>query len=228
MSDRIRFARARRLGVGCTGALAALAISSAAAQAPKAQPKSPATVAPPEQPAPSSPPQTTYSSWTKFCEKGPQETDKRVCFISEYGQYETGPTAVVATLIEPEGSRKAFLLTLPLGVQLREGMRVIIDQGQPIDARYSVCRSNGCTAEIEASGELIEKLKSGKGLTVQGVDYAGYELSYSLPLQTFAKAYDGAPVTAQELEQQRKLQEDLMRRAAEARKRTEGQPPPAR
>jgi len=225
MSNRIRFARTRRLGVGCAGALAVLAVSGAAAQAPKAQPKSPAAVAPPEQPAPSSAAQTIYSSWTKFCDKGPQETDKRVCFISQYGQNATGATAVVATLIEPEGGRKALLLTLPLGVQLKQGMRAVIDEGQPLDARYGVCRSNGCTADIEASAELIGKLKNGKGLTVQGVDYEGYELSYSLPLQTFAKAYDGAPVTAQELEQQRKLPDDLMRRAAEGRKRTEGQPP---
>jgi len=218
MSDQFRFAQTHRLGPACAGVLTLLAlISSAAAQAPA-----------PQQPAASSGAQTIFSSWTKFCEKGPQETDKRVCFISQYGQSDTGATAVVATLIEPEGNRKTLLLTLPLGVQLKEGMRAVIDQGQPLDARYSVCRSNGCTAEIEASGELISKLKAGKGLRVQGVDYAGYELSYALPLESFAKAYDGAPVTPQELEQQRKLQEDLIRRAAEARKHPEGQPPPAR
>jgi invasion protein IalB len=232
MNHRIWFARARRPGPLCAGALAVLAISSAAAQAPKpspkAQPKSPAVAAPPapQQAGPSAAAQTIYSSWTKFCDKGPKETDKPVCFISQFGQSESGATAVVATLVEPEGSRKALLLTLPLGVQLKEGMRAAVDQGQPLDARYAVCRSNGCTAEIEASGELIDKLKAGKGLMVQGVDYAGYELSYALPLESFAKAYAGASVTAEELDQQRKLQEDLMRRAAEARKRN--QPPAAK
>jgi invasion protein IalB len=229
MNHRIRLAQARRFGRACAAALALLAVSDAAAQAPKpspkAQPKAPVAAPPaPQQPAPSAP-QTVFSPWTKFCNKGPQETEKRVCFISQYGQSETGGTAVVATLIEPEGGRKALWLTLPLGVQLKLGMRAVIDQGQPIEVRYAVCRSNGCTAEVEASGELIQKLRGGKGLTVQGVDTEGYELSYSLPLETFAKAYDGAPISPEELEQQRKLQDDLMRRAAEARKRTEGQPP---
>ena len=228
MNHRIRLARARRFGPACAAALALLAVSHAAAQAPKpspkAQPKSPVAAPPsPQQPLPSAP-QTVFSPWTKFCDKA-AGTDKRVCFISQYGQSETGGSAVVATLIEPEGGRKALWLTLPLGVQLKQGMRATVDQGQPIEARYAVCRSNGCTAEIEASAELIQKLRGGKGLAVQGVDTEGYELSYSLPLESFAKAYDGAPVTPEELEQQRKLQADLMRRAAEARKRTEGQPP---
>jgi invasion protein IalB len=215
----------------CAAALGAIAVvSGAAAQvpkpAPKAQPKSPATAArPPEQAAPSPGPQIFYSSWTKFCDKGPQDTAKQVCFISQYGQNEAGGTIVVATLIVPEGGRYTLRFTLPLGVQLGKGMSAVVDQGQPIDARYSVCASNGCTAEIEASGELIDKLKTGKGLIVQGVDYQGYEISYSLPLESFAKAYDGAPVDPKELEQQRRLQEDLLRRAAEARKRLEGRQP---
>jgi invasion protein IalB len=207
-------------------------VSGAAAQtpkgAPKAQPKSPAAVPPPQQqPATGPGPQTHFSPWTKFCEKGPQGTDKQVCFVSQYGQNEAGGTVVVATLVDEEGSRKMLRLTLPLGVQLGQGMRAVVDQGQPINARYSVCASNGCTAEIEASAELIDKLRAGKGLMLQGVNFEGYEISYSLPLESFAKAYAGAPVDPKELEQQRKLQEELLRRAAEARKRLE-EPQPAK
>jgi invasion protein IalB len=231
MSHRIRFATACVLGSACAAVLAAsAAVHDAVAQtpkpAPKAQPKSPAPPPGPQQPAANPGPQTIYSPWVKLCERGPQPTDKQVCFITQYGQNEGGQTVVLATLIDPEGERRALRLTLPLGVQLTQGMRATVDQGQPIDAQYRVCAVNGCTAEIEASSELIGKLKTGKGLLVQGVDFQGYEVSYSLPLEGFAKAFDGAPVDPKELDQQRKLQEDLARRAAEARKRLEDTPPP--
>jgi invasion protein IalB len=222
MHHRIRFAPTRVLGPVCAAALAVVAlVCDVAAQTPKAAP----TTAPPQQQPASPAPQTIYSSWTKFCEKGPQPTDKQVCLTSQYGQNEAGATVVVATLIELEGGKKALRITLPLGVQLHEGMQAVVDQGQPINALYSVCGSNGCSADIQASDDLIDELKAGKGLMVQGVNFDGYVLSYALPLDTFAKAYDGAPVTAEELEQQRKLQEDLARRAAEARKRVEGEQP---
>jgi hypothetical protein len=46
-----------------------------------------------------------------------------------------------------------------------------------------------------------------------------------LPLGDFAKAYDGPPTDPQVFEaQQKKLQDELQRRAEEARKKLEGQP----
>jgi invasion protein IalB len=196
--------------------------------APKSAPNQPEqqpTTQPPQQPPAATPgapvQQPAYSAWTKFCDRVPGNSNQQACFTTQYGQYSNGATVVVATLIEAEG-RKALRITLPLGVQLRQGMRAVIDQGQPMNTPYRVCSSNGCAAEFEASDELIGKLKTGQTLTVQGIDYQGYELNFSLPLLGFAKAYDGAPVDAQA---ERRLQEDLQKRAEEARKRLQAQPP---
>ena len=226
MKHRIRFVPACRIGPACAAVLALLAASGVAAQVPKGAPKAaPQAAAPAPQPSAGAAAQITYSAWTKFCDKGPQATDKQVCFVSQYGQNEAGNTVVVVTLIAPDAGKKALRVTLPLGVQLQQGMSAVIDQGQPIAGHYSVCARDGCTADIEASNDLVDEMKAGKGLLVQGVNFAGYEISYALPLASFAKAYDGAPVSPQELEQQRRLQEDLARRAAEARKRVEGAQP---
>jgi invasion protein IalB len=208
---------------------------AAQAQTPKAPPKAQPKTAPnqpAQQPAaqpPQQPPaanpgapdqQLAYSAWTKFCDRAPDNSSREACFTSQYGQYPNGATVVVATLIEADG-RKSLRVTLPLGMQLRQGMHAVIDQGQPLNAPYRVCSSNGCAADFEGSDELIGKLKTGQSLTVQGIDYQGYELSFSLPLLGFAKAYDGTPIDAQA---ERKLQEDLQKRAEEARKRLEAQP----
>src|SRR5437588_7824650 len=132
-----------------------------------------------------------------------------------------------AVVIEPEGEQKKVLrVTLPLGMSIQPGTRVIVDQGQPMTGPYVICFQNGCMADYEASGELIGKLKKGQGLVVQGINGAGQPVSLVLPLADFAKAYDGPPTDPKVFEeQQKRLQAELAKRAEEARKKLEGQAP---
>ena len=175
-------------------------------------------------------PQLIYSPWTKFCLKGQEANAKQVCFTGKDGRIESGMPVVAAVLIEPEGRAKKILrVTLPLGMQLPQGTRVIVDQGQPMNAPYVICFTNGCMADYEASAELIGKLKKGQGLVVQGINSQGQPISLVLPLTDFAKAYDGPPTDPKVFEeQQKKLQDDLQKRAEEARKKLEGQQPATR
>jgi invasion protein IalB len=211
------------------------------APAPKAAPKAPAAQPKAATPAPADPqaqqqqaageqPQLIYSPWTKFCLKGQDAGAKQVCFTGKDGRVESGQPVVAAVLIEPEGeARKILRVTLPLGMQLPQGTRAIVDQGQPMNAPYIICFTNGCMADYEASAELIGKLKKGQGLVVQGINSQGQAITLVLPLNDFAKAYDGPPTDPKVFEeQQKKLQEDLAKRADEARKKLEAQQPPTR
>jgi invasion protein IalB len=132
---------------------------------------------------------------------------------------------VAAVLIEPENEPKKVLrVTLPLGMSIQPGTRVIVDSGQPMTGPYVICFNNGCMADYEASGELIGKLKKGQGLVIQGINGAGQPISLVVPLGDFAKAYDGPPTDPKVFEeQQKKLQQELQVRAEEARKKLEGQ-----
>lgn len=138
-------------------------------------------------------PQLTYSAWTKVCQKqGPEANAKRMCFIGRDGKIESGQPIVAAVVIEPEGEQRRILrITLPLGMALQPGTRVIVDSGQPVTAPYVICLPNGCMADYEASGELIAKMKSGQNLNVQGFNGQGQPVSLALPLADFAKSYDG-------------------------------------
>ena len=192
--------------------------------APKAAPKQPQTE--PQQGGAPEQPQLIYSPWTKFCLKGQEANAKQVCFTGKDGRVESGQPVVAAVLIEPDGEpRKILRVTLPLGMSLQPGTRVIIDQGQPMQGPYVICFNNGCMADYEASGELIGNMKKGQALVVQGINGAGQAISLVLPLNDFAKAYDGAPTDPAEFEKrQKQLQDELQRRAEEARKKLEGQP----
>ena len=201
------------------------------APAPKAKaPPAPAPqqkAAPPaEQQQPQSvEPQLIFSPWTKFCLKGQEANAKQVCFTGKDGRVESGMPVVAAVLIEPDGEPKKILrVTLPLGMSIQHGTRVIVDQGQPMTGPYVICFQNGCMADYEASGELVGKLKKGQGLVVQGINGSGQPISLVLPLNDFAKAYDGPPTDPQVFEaQQKKLQDELQKRAEDARRRLEGQ-----
>ena len=174
--------------------------------------------------------QLIFSPWTKFCLKGqpgqaPDPNAKQVCFTGKDARVESGQPVAAAVLIEPEGQeRKILRVTLPLGMQLVHGTRVIIDQNQPMTAPYVICFTNGCMADYEANADLIGKLKKGQGLVLQAINATGQPISLVMPLSDFAKAYDGPPTDPKVFEeQQKKLQEELQRRADEARKKLEGE-----
>jgi invasion protein IalB len=169
--------------------------------------------------------QLIFSPWTKFCLKGQDANAKQVCFTGKDARIESGMPVVAAVLIEPEGEPKKILrVTLPLGMQLIHGTRVIIDQNQPLTAPYVICFTNGCMADYETTPDMITKMKSGQGLVVQAINSTGQPISLVLPLTDFAKAYDGPPTDPKVFEeQQKKLQEELQRRADEARKKLEQQ-----
>jgi invasion protein IalB len=199
--------------------------------APKAAPKAPveAPGAPGAQPQAQAPageqPQLIFSPWTKFCLKGQEANAKQVCFTGKDGRVESGMPVVAAVLIEPDNEPKKVLrVTLPLGMSIQPGTRVIVDQGQPMTGPYVICFNNGCMADYEASLELIGKLKKGQGLVIQGINGAGQPISLVVPLTDFAKAYEGPPTDPKKFEEQQKqLQDELQKRAEDARKKLEGQ-----
>jgi hypothetical protein len=79
-------------------------------------------------------------------------------------------------------------------------------------------------ADYEASDDMVQKLKKGQTLTIQAINLAGSAISFPLPLTDFAKAHDGPPTDPKVFEeQQKKLQEELQKRAEEARKKLESQ-----
>jgi invasion protein IalB len=200
--------------------------------APKAQPKA-APKAAPQQPAPAAAaggnpdiPPLTYSPWTKVCLKGQEANAQQVCFTGKEGRMETGTLIIGAVLIEPEGSTsKVLRVTLPLGMSLSQGTRVIVDQGQPLSAPYMICFPNGCMADYEASTELIGKMKKGQSMVVQGINGQGQAVSLPVPLPDFAKAYDGAPTDPKVLQDRQKKMEDDFNKKQQLQQQQQQQPP---
>ena len=141
--------------------------------------------------------QLISSPWTRYCAKGLTEQSseiraKEICFTAADVHLTSGQKLVIALLIEPEGGdTKLLRVTLPLGVALVPGVRIVIDEKEAMTAPYIACLPrNGCMADYKADADLIEKLKKGQSLAIQAFD-RGKPISFTLPLTAFAEAYDG-------------------------------------
>jgi invasion protein IalB len=178
-------------------------------------------------PADQSVPPLIYSNWTKICGKGPEAAAKQVCQTGKDGRLESGMPVVAAVIIEMEGEAKKVLqVTLPPGVLLPRGTRVVIDRDEPsaIIGSFLVCANGGCIAQLEATADTVAKLKKGQNLYIQAYNMAQNVMTLSLPLADFAKAYDGPPTDPKELEEKnKKLQDELQKRANDARMKLEQQ-----
>jgi len=87
-----------------------------------------------------------------FCLKGQDANAKQVCFTGKDGRIESGQPVIAAVIIEPEGEPKKILrVTLPLGMQLVHGTRVIVDANAPAQSPYVICFANGCMSDYEVT-----------------------------------------------------------------------------
>jgi invasion protein IalB len=203
------------------------------AQPPAKQPQAPAAqqpAAPTDQQAAApqgEQPPVVYSPWTKFCGKdnnNPQA--KEVCLTVKEARLETGQFLAGAALIEQAGEeKKLFRITLPLGMQIPQGTRLLLDKEEPQLGKYVVCLPNGCMADFEVNKDFVAKLKKGQQIVLQGINLPGQAASYMLPLTDFGKANDGPATDPKQFEaDQKKLQEELQKKAEEARKRLQATP----
>jgi invasion protein IalB len=233
------FAAAGLLAAAMVVSTPALAQQQPAKPAPKQAPAKPpvqqkpqqppqAQQPPPQQAGADQQPQLMYSPWLKVCGKGPETNNKEVCVLTKDGRLENGMPVAIVQLFEPEGEAKVLRVTVPLGMQLQHGTRMMIDQGQPTQSPYKICFPVGCMSDYPVPDDLIAKMKKGQQIVIQAINMQGTPISLPLPLNDFAKAYDGPPTDPKVVEeQQRKLQEELQKRAEEARKKLEAQQPTA-
>src|SRR5882672_1441842 len=161
-----------------------------------AQPAQPATPQRPAQGAPAAPqqqaqgggdqPQLIFSPWVKLCNKDADPKAKKVCVTVKDGRVESGLLVVSVAIIEMEGEQKKLLrMSLPYGVNLQYGTRLIVDQNQPTTAPFVTCLPpvvppGGCIADYDATPDMVNQMKKGQTLTVQAIHMNSQAMSPQL------------------------------------------------
>jgi len=212
----------------------------AAKPAPKAPPKAAAPKAPAPteqqaQPQPAGPAPvkvdlfTTLSDWTKVCGRD-QNANKDVCLTKREfsAQADQAPVLALAISDISGDDTRVLQLLMPVGLLLRPGLRMAVDQGGEIEGNFEICFPNGCLAVARVNGATVDQLKKGGTMNVAVKNQANQVVIFAIPLAGFGKAFDGPAMDPKVLEeQQKKMQEELQKRADDERKRLEAAKPGA-
>jgi invasion protein IalB len=215
------------------GASAAFAQQAQPAQRPPAAQQRPAQQPAQQQPAQAAPagptivnlqPDPGQAEWIKLCGKeNPQAPE--TCFVTRDFVAENNTPVMALAVYETKGQPQRILrLLLPLTFQLVPGIRVGVDQGQPVPGRFTICFQNGCFAELQGNEAFINSMKRGTNLTVQARNQADREVSFVLPLAGFQKGFDGPALDPKVIEEERRKIEEQLRQRGEQMRQQQLQP----
>jgi invasion protein IalB len=185
--------------------------------APPAKGKAPAPAA--QQPPAAQGPQ---SAWVKLCEKAPfgkivdgkeVREDRAICLTHhERLDGNTGMVLVSAAVRTIEGDAKQhFMVMVPLGMAIQPGLKAAVYNPElwaklekneavddkllkPIDLRFTICHPAGCTAEFEATPDLLAAMQGGGGIMVLAINAAAQPIGFPVPLIGFKEALVGKAV----------------------------------
>ncbi|MCG8492185.1 MAG: invasion associated locus B family protein [Sneathiellales bacterium] len=74
---------------------------------------------------------------------------------------------VLYLFVPQTGQRQPFMsIIMPLGVDLRAGAKIKVDEGQEIPLRFLQCTKAGCAASVGLDTKLLEAMKAGNRLRV--------------------------------------------------------------
>ena len=138
----------------------------------------------------------TFSDWTKLCFRGVEGAGtKMVCRTSISGKLDTSQIALKVDLIEREDTAVTRLqIFVPPGSFLQPGMKLTVDKSSSMAIPYTICVGNGCVAASVADANFVRAMESGRALSLEGVNANVVAVITPLPLDGFAKAYQGPPV----------------------------------
>jgi invasion protein IalB len=199
----------------------ALGVAGIAGSADAQQPAKKPAAAPAQKGA--APPAGAQSAWVKLCEKanavtkdkdGKDEKKEISICLTHHERLDgnSGMVLVSAAVRQIDGQDKQhFMVMVPLGMLIQPGMRAsfypkdqweLVQKNEKIDETklkgiklgFTLCHPAGCTAEVEATPELINDLRTMGGLVVFAINAGGQPVGFPVPLVGFEQAYTGGPV----------------------------------
>jgi invasion protein IalB len=214
--------------------------------------------------AASAPPAGSQSAWVKLCEKanavtkdkdGKDEKKEVSICLTHHERLDgnSGMVLVSAAVRQIDGQDKQhFMIMVPLGMLIQPGMRAsiypkdqwdLVQKNEKVDEAklkgiklgYTLCHPAGCTAEVEATAELINDLRTSGGLVVFAINAGGQPVGFPVPLVGFEQAYTGGPVDNKQYGEARRAlmqqiaqrQHDLIEEQKKQQQAAPGAAPPA-
>jgi invasion protein IalB len=136
-------------------------------------------------------PPAKLSNWVKICEAD-AATQKQSCTVMQRIVGPTGELATSVSIRQVAGDPKVqFTVSMPLGLRIKPGLAVKIDDDKAIPLKFAACFSSACYAEFGSDQTLVNALKAGGTLTIAAASRTGKPIVLPVTLMGFTKAYDG-------------------------------------
>ncbi len=164
-------------------------------------------------------------------DKKPVLEARRLCLTHHEQMTPAGVTVISAAIQKLQGVQKMGLMVMvpsAVGLRIPSGMRVFVydkahwtklQKKEKVDFNtlpsqrlvFTMCHQNGCTAENEATPQLIEAMKGGAVMLVMAIHVSGRPIPFRVPLNGFSKTLAGKPVDNVLYKKQRKALWDKIR-----------------
>lgn len=133
-----------------------------------------------------------------------------------------GGPLVAISVEEGEGiDKKAMTIIVPPGVALPPGLSLAVFQKdqwdkvakenkegkavkpeelglKPYNFKFLHCAPTGCVSVNEATGELLDSMKTGVGIMIRVADVSGRVVDLAVPLKGFSESFTGKPLDTKE------------------------------
>ena len=135
----------------------------------------------------------TYGAWEIVCSSAQSD----LCVMRQFGKNAEGNDVIDVRIrklkdVKTQDGKTlpaAIQITTPLGTILRAGVTVKIDAGEPRTGAFEVCLPSGCVLRDPMSEEFLANLKAGKAAKMTFTLLQLGELSVSISLKGFTKAF---------------------------------------
>jgi len=196
------------LAVMLAAALSFPAFAQQPAPRPAQQPAQGAAPQPIPQPNGSRPPQPSaqppkppgnvrenHGAWSIICDR-PAGASTEQCALMQNVIAEDRPEVGLSVVVLKTADRKSKILRIlaPLGVLLKDGMELYVDNNNIGRAYFTRCFSEGCYVEVEIDDELMRILRAGKNAVFALRESADQDrVGIPIELTGFGEGYDALP-----------------------------------
>lgn len=131
-----------------------------------------------------------FKAWRKQCETLPG--GQVACNIVQDVRTPQGDTVMMRAQVGfiPQQNQALLLITLPLGVALKPGLQLRVDQIGTWPMGFDVCTADGCRAALPLDAKLLKALKKGVKAAIAVKELRGQTLSIPLSLLGFTRGFE--------------------------------------
>ncbi|MFN7101764.1 MAG: invasion associated locus B family protein [Pseudorhizobium sp.] len=136
-----------------------------------------------------------HGAWSIICDR-PAGASTEQCALMQNVIAEDRPEVGLSVVVLKTADRQAKILRIlaPLGVLLKDGMELFIDNNNIGRAYFTRCFNEGCYVEVEIDDELMRILRAGTSAVFalrESVDQD--RVGIPIELNGFAAGYDALP-----------------------------------